>query len=185
MNLNLHQNVNDANKITAKKSGLIWLWIAIFVIVLDLTSKFYVLHNFMLGESVPVMPFLNFAYAQNTGAAFGFLSEHSGWQRWFFTLIAVSISSILVYFMRKTPSNHKMINIGYAMVIGGALGNLFDRLVHGFVIDFIDFYIGNWHFATFNIADIAICVGAGLILLDGLFVHKPSQNKNNEANNAN
>lgn len=183
MNGSSNENTKSLKALSMNKSGIIWLWIVAVVIALDLMSKFYILNHFRLGESVSVTPFLNFAYAQNTGAAFGFLSDHSGWQRWFFTLIAVSISSILIYFMRKTPSCHKTINIGYALVIGGALGNLFDRLVHGFVVDFIDFYIGNWHFATFNIADIAICVGAGLIVLDGLFIHKSNSDQNNEAKN--
>lgn len=165
---------NNNLPLSLKQSGIVWLWLVVCVIAVDLWAKFYILNNFQLYEYVPVMPYLNFAYAQNTGAAFGFLGDHDGWQRWFFTVIAISVSAVLVIFMRKTPKTAKSLNIGYALVMGGALGNLFDRLVHGFVVDFIDFYIGDWHYATFNIADIAISVGAALIIFDGLFLNKKS-----------
>ncbi|MFC0180761.1 signal peptidase II [Thorsellia kenyensis] len=184
------KSVNSSGRIDSwTKSGITWWWVILLVIAIDLGSKFAILGNFYLGESVSIIPFLNFSYAQNTGAAFGFLSDHDGWQRWFFTLIAISISGILFYFMRQTHKSNILLNLGYAMVIGGALGNLFDRLVHGFVVDFIDFYINTWHFATFNIADIAISLGAAAIILDGFFPKKkkniqPDASKSNEKNDA-
>lgn len=170
---------NKRASLSIMQSGLLWIWVAVVLIALDLWSKFYVMNHFALYQPVSIMQFFNLMYAQNPGAAFGFLGDHDGWQRWFFTAIAFSISAVLLFFMRKTPKTHRVVNIAYALVIGGALGNLFDRLVHGFVVDFIDFYVGDWHFATFNIADIGICVGAALIVLDGLFTKK--QDESNDA----
>jgi signal peptidase II len=152
---------------TKQKSGLCWLWVAVLALVIDLLCKQWVLTHVALGESVPLVPFFNLYYAQNFGAAFSFLAEHSGWQRWLFSLIAVAISVALLVMMYRTQASKRINNIAYALIIGGALGNLFDRLVHGFVVDFIDFYVNNWHYPTFNIADSAICIGAALIVLEG------------------
>ncbi|MCA6222111.1 MULTISPECIES: signal peptidase II [Photorhabdus] len=147
-------------------TGLRWLWLVVVVLILDLGSKQLVLQHFHLYESVPLIPYFNLTYAQNFGAAFSFLAEKDGWQRWFFAFIAVAISVVLTVMMYRSSAKKKLSNIAYALIIGGALGNLFDRLVHGFVIDFIDFYVGDWHFPTFNIADMAICIGAGLVIID-------------------
>ncbi|MBS9437537.1 lipoprotein signal peptidase [Photorhabdus noenieputensis] len=147
-------------------TGLRWLWLVVVVLILDLGSKQLVLQHFHLYESVPLIPYFNLTYAQNFGAAFSFLAEKDGWQRWFFAFIAVAISVVLMVMMYRASAKKKLNNIAYALIIGGALGNLFDRLVHGFVIDFIDFYVGDWHFPTFNIADMAICIGAGLVIID-------------------
>ncbi len=119
------------------------------------------------GDTVPLFPSLNLHYARNYGAAFSFLADSGGWQRWFFAGIAIGISVITVVMMYRSKATQKLNNIAYALIIGGALGNLFDRLWHGFVVDMIDFYVGDWHFATFNLADTAICVGAALIVLEG------------------
>ena len=101
-----------------------------------------------------------------------FLADSGGWQRWFFAGIAIGISVILAVMMYRSKATQKLNNIAYALIIGGALGNLFDRLWHGFVVDMIDFYVGDWHFATFNLADTAICVGAALIVLEGFLPSK-------------
>ncbi len=119
------------------------------------------------GDTVPLFPSLNLHYARNYGAAFSFLADSGGWQRWFFAGIAIGISVIPAVMMYRSKATQKLNNIAYALIIGGALGNLFDRLWHGFVVDMIDFYVGDWHFATFNLADTAICVGAALIVLEG------------------
>lgn len=148
-------------------TGLRWLWLAVAVLAIDLGSKYLVLQHFMLGETLPLFPSLNLHYARNYGAAFSFLADKEGWQRWFFAGIAVGICVVLVVMMYREKASHKINNIAYALIIGGALGNLFDRLWHGFVVDMIDFYVGNWHFATFNFADTAICIGAALIVLEG------------------
>lgn len=105
---------------------------------------------FCAGDTVPLFPSLNLHYARNYGAAFSFLADSGGWQRWFFAGIAIGISVVLAVLMYRSKASQKLNNIAYAMIIGGALGNLFDRLWHGFVVDMIDFYVGDWHFATFN-----------------------------------
>lgn len=151
-------------------TGLRWLWLAVAVLVIDLGSKFLVLQHFMLGETLPLIPSLNLHYARNYGAAFSFLADKEGWQRWFFACIAIGICVVLVIMMYRDKASQKLNNIAYALIIGGALGNLFDRLWHGFVVDMIDFYVGDWHFATFNLADTAICIGAALIVLEGFII---------------
>ena len=148
-------------------TGLRWLWLVVVVLIIDLGSKYLILQNFALGDTVPLFPSLNLHYARNYGAAFSFLADSGGWQRWFFAGIAIGISVILAVMMYRSKATQKLNNIAYALIIGGALGNLFNRLWHGFVVDMIDFYVGDWHFATFNLADTAICVGAALIVLEG------------------
>lgn len=147
-------------------TGLRWLWLTVVILIVDLSSKQLILNHFQLYESIPLMPYFNLAYAQNPGAAFSFLADKGGGQRWFFAFVAIVICVVLIVMMYRQSVNKKLSNIAYALVIGGALGNLCDRLVHGFVVDFIDFYVGDWHWPTFNIADMAICVGAALIILD-------------------
>lgn len=147
-------------------TGLRWLWLTVVILIVDLGSKQLILNHFQLYESIPLMPYFNLVYAQNPGAAFSFLADKGGWQRWFFAFVAIVICVVLILMMYRQSVNKKLSNIAYALVIGGALGNLCDRLVHGFVVDFIDFYVGDWHWPTFNIADMAICIGAALIILD-------------------
>lgn len=150
-------------------TGLRWLWLALIILALDLISKQWVMASFWLGESISIMPFINFFYSYNSGAAFSFLADESGWQRWIFSLIAVVIIVILLVIMYRSDYRVRLSNAAHAMVIGGALGNFFDRIVHGVVIDFIDIYIGSWHWPTFNIADLAICTGTILIILESVF----------------
>lgn len=147
-------------------TGLRWLWLAAVALILDIVSKQWILGNFALGQSQPLLPSFNLYYARNYGAAFSFLADHAGWQRWFFAVIAIAIVGVLLVMMYRNAAKQKASNIAYALIIGGAIGNLIDRLWHGFVIDFIDFYIGNWHYPTFNLADTFICVGAAIILLE-------------------
>lgn len=148
-------------------SGLRWLWLSLLVLVVDLLVKQWVIINFTLHESMPLIPCISLFYARNPGAAFNFLAGADGWQRWFFSVIAIVIMLILLVIMYRARSSQKMSNMAYALIIGGAAGNLIDRLWHGFVIDMIDFHIGDWHFPTFNIADAVICVGAALVVLEG------------------
>lgn len=163
--------------LTAKQSGLRWLWLALLVFVLDIGSKLLVMNTMGYGwpNRIEILPFFNLLYVHNYGAAFSFLSDAGGWQRWFFAAIALSVSGMLVYWMRSTPASNRILNIAYALVIGGAIGNLFDRLVHGFVVDFLDFYIGNSHWPAFNLADTAIVIGAGLIVLESVIASKKPQ----------
>ncbi|MCP1065522.1 signal peptidase II [Serratia symbiotica] len=160
-------------------TGLRWLWVVVVVLVLDFVSKQWVLSYLMLGQSEQLMPWFNLFYARNYGAAFSFLADHGGWQRWFFAGIAIAIVVVLLVMMYRSSAQQKLNNIAYAFIIGGALGNLFDRLWDGFVVDFIDFYIGNWHYPTFNLADSFICVGASMIMLEG-FLSPANQGAKNK-----
>ena len=149
-----------------KASGLSFLWLSAVAFILDLLSKYIVTQNFELYESVNILPIFNLTYARNTGAAFSFLADHSGWQKYFFIVLAIVISTVLVYFLKKNSASQKLQNSAYALIIGGALANMVDRAYNGFVVDFFDFYWQDWHYPVFNVADIAICIGAGLLALD-------------------
>lgn len=149
-----------------KTSGLSFLWLSAVAFILDLLTKYIVTQNFELYESVNILPIFNLTYARNTGAAFSFLANHDGWQKYFFIVLAIVISAVLVYFLKKNSASQKLQNSAYALIIGGALANMVDRAYNGFVVDFLDFYWQNWHYPTFNVADIAICIGAGLLALD-------------------
>lgn len=160
-------------------TGLRWFWLAVVVLLLDLGSKMLVMDYFQLGESMPLIPFLNLTYAHNPGAAFSFLADKDGWQRWLFALIAIAIVIALLILMYRCSGKQRLNNIAFAMIIGGALGNLFDRMVHGFVIDFIDFYVKGWHYPIFNLADSFICVGAALVVLEGFLFSSEKTAKSN------
>ena len=166
--------------LTWKDSGLRWYWVVVLVFLADQLSKQWVLANFDLFESVKLLPFFNFTYVRNYGAAFSFLSEAGGWQRWLFTLVAVGFSTLLTVWLRKQAASLWKLNLAYTLVIGGALGNLIDRLMHGFVVDFIDFYWGKSHYPAFNIADSAIFIGAVLIIWDSFFNSESKQDKTEE-----
>ena len=160
-----------------KKSGLIWLWLSLIVIVGDLWSKYVIVQNFNLCDTVNVLPIFNLTYARNYGAAFSFLAEHDGWQKYFFIVLAIGISLMLAYFMKKNSAEQKLQNSAYALIIGGALANMVDRAYNGFVVDFLDFYWDIYHYPVFNVADIAICIGAGLLALDAFKGDKKSGQK--------
>ncbi|MDG2917304.1 signal peptidase II [Bisgaard Taxon 10/6] len=149
-----------------KRSGLSFLWLSAVAFFIDLLTKYIVTQNFELYESVNVLPIFNLTYARNTGAAFSFLAEHGGWQKYFFIVLALVISAVLVYLLRKNSAQQKLQNSAYALIIGGALANMADRAYNGFVVDFFDFFWREWHYPVFNVADIAICVGVGLLILD-------------------
>lgn len=152
----------------AKKSfnNLYWLILSLFIVIADQISKLYILKNFDLYDVKPLIPGLNLTLAFNTGAAFSFLSSSGGWQRWLFVSLAIAICSWLVIWLKNEDAEPKTCVIGIALVIGGALGNLWDRLSLGHVIDFIDIYVWSYHWPTFNIADSAITVGTILIILN-------------------
>ncbi len=161
---------------TLCSTGLRWLWLAALVLILDVISKQWVMSRFTLHETLPMIPSVNLTYAQNPGAAFSFLADKSGWQRWFFAGIAVVITLTLLVFMYRSSARNHLTNCAYALIIGGALGNLFDRIMYAVVIDFIDFYVNDWHWPTFNLADTAICIGAALIAMEG-FIHPETATK--------
>lgn len=160
--------------LSSKRSwgALPWLWLSALVIVLDLGTKYLASSNLDYGMPVPVLPFFNLTLLHNTGAAFSFLADQGGWQRWFFAVLAVGVSIMLIAWLYRLPRSDRWLPIALALVLGGALGNLYDRLVLGYVVDFIHVYYGNYHFPAFNIADCAISVGAVMIALD--MFRKPS-----------
>lgn len=148
------------------RSGLRWLWVAVLVFALDWSSKYLALHHLNLYEPIFITKFFNLMLAFNRGAAFSFLHHASGWQMWFFGgLSTVVVASILVWLSRLSFRQH-WLSIGLACIVGGALGNLFDRIYYGHVIDFLQFHISHFYWPVFNIADSAICVGAFLLFLD-------------------
>jgi signal peptidase II len=142
-----------------------WLAIAAVVIVLDQLSKAAISNHFVYHESFAVTPFFNLVLAHNTGAAFNFLDDAGGAQRWLFSAIAVVASVWIVWLLRKHRTE-KLLSFALAFILGGALGNLIDRIAYGYVVDFLDFYWGSYHFAAFNLADSAITCGAALLIWD-------------------
>ncbi|HYQ39574.1 MAG TPA: signal peptidase II [Pseudomonas sp.] len=152
-----------------RASALPWLWLSALVIVLDQASKLYFESALQLYQQIVIIPDLfSWTLAYNTGAAFSFLADHSGWQRWLFALIAAVVSAVLVVWLRRLPRRGQgWLAMGLALVLGGALGNLFDRVAYGHVIDFIlVHWQSRWYFPAFNVADCAITVGAALLALD-------------------
>lgn len=158
------------SRLSLRASALGWLWVSALVIVLDQIVKFVVVGALEPYVPQPVIPgVLYWTLAFNTGAAFSFLADQEGWQRWFFTLLAVGVSGVLASWLRRTPRGDWRTALPLALVIGGALGNLVDRIRLGHVIDFIQVYLGSWPFPSFNVADSAISVGAVLLVFFGLF----------------
>lgn len=145
-----------------------WLGLSLLVIAVDLWTKSIAVDHLQLYQPVPVVPHLNMMLAHNEGAAFSFLADAGGWQRWFFAGIAVVITTIMTTWIWRLRPAQRWLACALALVIGGALGNLHDRVTLGYVVDFIDFYWGDWHFPAFNIADSAITVGAVMLVIDML-----------------
>ena len=153
-----------------------WLWLSIIVIVLDQITKALVTRSLNLYESIDLLPVLSLTHLHNTGAAFSMLAGASGWQRWFFIFLAVTVSVVLMVWLRRIRNEQTLLAIGLALVLGGALGNVIDRVWLGYVVDFVHVHwdrVG-FSFAAFNVADSAICVGAGCLLLDGLLEDRKS-----------
>ncbi len=169
-----------------------WLWLSVLVVILDQLSKIFVAEHLAFKPPMELTSWLNFVLAHNTGAAFSFLGDAGGWQRWFFAVLASIVSIVLIVWILKLPKKACWIACSLALILGGAVGNLIDRVRFGYVIDFIDFHIDswpwsfvkfnfdtwkfetfdiyNWHFATFNIADTAIFIGAVMMLIDAFFL---------------
>lgn len=147
-------------------SQLRWLWLAVLVIALDLGTKALATALLTYGSPVPVMPLFNLTLLHNTGAAFSFLAEAAGWQRWFFVALALIVSVVLVFWLKSLKRQETWTAIAIALILGGALGNVYDRVVHGYVVDFLHFYWRDYHFPAFNLADTAITIGAAMMILD-------------------
>ncbi len=151
------------------KTALIWAWLSAVVVALDQLVKWYVVDHFGLYEIRPVGPFLDLTRLHNEGAAFGILAEAGGWQRWFFLALAGAIGVAIVAWLRSLPvRGHGWLAIGLALILGGALGNAYDRFVDGYVVDYLHVHWGDAYFPAFNVADIAITTGAIMLIIDAL-----------------
>lgn len=145
-----------------------WLWLSGLIVVLDQASKFAASATLRLYEPVAVMPYFNLTLLHNEGAAFSFLSQAGGWQRWFFTGLALLVSAVIIVWLRRLSKAEVWTAVGLSLVLGGAVGNVLDRIRFGYVVDFLDVYYGAWHWPAFNIADSAITIGAVILVVQGL-----------------
>ena len=148
------------------ETGLRWLWLTLLCLVVDQVTKQWVAGTFDYRETLSILPFFNFTYVHNPGAAFSFLADQGGWQRWFFTVIAAIACIVFVVWLAKTPRSQTLLGIAFALMLSGAMGNLIDRVLFGYVIDFLDFHWSGNHFPAFNVADSMIFIGAALMILD-------------------
>src|SRR5690554_4828978 len=153
---------------TREQAGtkLKWLWLAVAVIALDLGTKAMATAMLTYGQPVPGVPMFNLTLLLSAGAGFGFLAGAAGWQRWFFVALAIVVSVVLVYWLKGLKRHETWAAIAIALLLGGAIGNVYDRVVHGYVVDFLHFYWQDWHFPAFNLADTAITLGAAMMILD-------------------
>ena len=154
------------------QSGLRWLWVTGLILILDRLTKVSIQDHFGLYDSLRITPFFNLTLAYNTGAAFSFLNSASGWQTWLFGAIALIVSGSLLVWLRRLPRQQWWVSVALTLIIGGAIGNLWDRLCYGHVIDFIQWHISHFYWPVFNIADAAICTGAVMLVLDAVFKRK-------------
>jgi len=148
-------------------SMLPWLGLALIILIADQLTKVMILGYYRLGDSTTITSFFNIVRAHNTGAAFSFLAAASGWQRWLFTGIGVAATLFILWLLRS-HSGQKLFAFSLACILGGAVGNVVDRLLHGYVVDFLQFHWRNWYFPAFNVADAAITIGAVCLILDEL-----------------
>lgn len=156
-----------------RRRFLTWLGMGGVVLVADQLSKWLIVQHVPKFSKLPVMPYVNLTHQENPGAAFSFLAEAGGWQRWFLSVLAAVVSAVIVRWLWQLRDERQaVLAVGLALVLGGALGNLVDRLLLGHVIDFIQVLIAGWPFPSFNVADAAITVGAGLLIVDALFLSR-------------
>ena len=170
----MHKN----NGLNQKRFGrLAWLWLSVVVLLLDQLSKVYFEGTLSLYQQIVVIPdYFSWTLAYNTGAAFSFLADAAGWQRWFFATIALVVSVVLVVWLKRLKAHETWLAVALALVLGGAIGNLFDRVAYGHVIDFILVHWQNrWYFPAFNLADSAITLGAILLALDMFKTQKSAE----------
>ncbi len=143
-----------------------WLWITLCVVIFDQASKLLADNLLQYHRPVDIMPMFNLTLLYNKGAAFSFLANAGGWQRWFFLILTTAVSIFIYFWLRKLKPHQRLQYTALALILGGAIGNLIDRAIYGYVIDFIDVYYGSYHWPAFNIADSAITIGAFLLIYD-------------------
>ena len=164
------------------RSGLRWLWVALLILVLDQLTKWLATEQLSYGEQIAIIPsFFNITLLHNTGAAFSFLSDAGGWQRWFFTVIAVGVSIGITVWLSRLQSSQRWLTIALVLILGGAVGNLWDRVYLGYVVDFIQVYYQQWYWPAFNIADSAITIGATMLFIDAFRTEPESSPNGSEA----
>ena len=167
-----------------KKSGLRWLWITVIMLILDQATKYWTVQALDLYESYEILSFFNFTYARNYGAAFSFLGDAGGWQKYLFTFIAFAVSAFLLFSLKKNSVDKRWENIAFCLVLSGAIGNVMDRLMFGYVVDFLDFDLGFYRWPTFNVADIAIFIGAAMMILASILYPEQKNAKADEKENS-
>ena len=163
-------------QIVHEKTALIWAWLSAIIVVLDQFTKWIIVDRFELYEILPVGPFLDLTRLHNEGAAFGLLAEAGGWQRWFFLALALGIGLAILAWLRSLPARgHYWLSIGLALILGGAIGNAYDRFTDGHVVDYLHFHWGEHFFPAFNVADIGITTGAIMLVIDALLSSRRSK----------
>lgn len=168
------QSFNQSQTWLSRGAG--WWTLALLLVIADQASKYAVHYGLPYGASIPLTGFFNFVHRWNTGAAFSLLADAGGWQRYLFTVIAIIVSAVLGWMLTKPQPKTEA--VGYSLILGGALGNVVDRINRGYVVDFLDFHWQGWHWPAFNLADIGICVGAALLIVCAFRAdrnHHPSQ----------
>ena len=147
-----------------------WMVVALIIAVVDQLTKLAIIEWIPLYDRVPLNSFINLTHQKNTGAAFSFLADAGGWQRWFFVVLATGVSIVIaIWIWRIRNTGQAILSAGLALVLGGAVGNLIDRILLGHVTDFFQVWFGSWAFPSFNVADAGISVGAALLIIDALF----------------
>ena len=149
-----------------KTANLRWLWLTLFIVILDQLTKSAASQWLTFNQACPVFPGFNLTLVQNSGAAFSFLQDAGGWQRYLFIILTTGISAVLLIWLLSLPASRALLACALALIMGGAVGNLWDRLQYGYVIDFIQVYYDKWSWPVFNIADSAISIGALLLIID-------------------
>jgi signal peptidase II len=145
----------------------LWLALALALVLADQFTKVLIIGNYRLGDVTEVLPFFNVVRVHNSGAAFSFLADASGWQRWLFTGFGLVAAALMLWLLRA-HAGQRLFSFALSCLLGGAVGNVIDRLLHGYVVDFLDFHWAGWHFPAFNVADSAITIGAACLILDEL-----------------
>ena len=145
----------------------LWLALALALVLADQFTKVLIIGNYRLGDVTEVLPFFNVVRVHNSGAAFSFLADASGWQRWLFTGFGLVAAAVMLWLLRA-HAGQRLFSFALSCLLGGAVGNVIDRLLHGYVVDFLDFHWAGWHFPAFNVADSAITIGAACLILDEL-----------------